>query len=202
MIVAVMPFLIYDALEAIQYTCVIYDFTILAQYVLYDNETLRYIEHALCRMEKTIIAFEHHRLINFMLCEPIFNYPKFHIMNQFVQCIWDYGSAVNYNIAYSKAAYKYLFKVFYNRPNKKEFNLQIWQHNVRHNNILAMKDVIVIEKAREKKRLSKGIADTTAPAVMAWASSLIDLAGRYIWAMNNADLDAAKELGLIGIKKY
>lgn len=30
---------------------------------------------------------------------------------------------VNYNIAYNKVAHKYLFKVFYNKINKKKYNL-------------------------------------------------------------------------------
>ncbi len=53
LIAAAIPLLIYDALEAIQYTWTILDFTILAQYVSHDDETLRYMEHALYRLEKT-----------------------------------------------------------------------------------------------------------------------------------------------------
>ena len=37
---------------------------------------------------------------------------------------------------------------------------------------------------------------------MTQALSPVDLAEKYIWAINNADLYAAKELGLTGIKKY
>ena len=33
-------------------------------------------------------------------------------MSHFVYYIWDYGSAVNYNIAHGKAADKYFLKVF------------------------------------------------------------------------------------------
>ena len=88
-------------------------------------------------------------------------------MSYFVQCIQDYDNAVNYNTAYSKAAHKYLFKVFYNRTNKKKYNSQIWQHNIRHTNIIAMKDVIIIEGTREKKKLSKNIADITGSAEVA-----------------------------------
>ena len=125
----------------------------LAQYVSHDDKTLRYMEHALYRLEKTKIAFEHHRPINSKLCWPTFNYPKFHAISHFVQCIRDYGSAVNYDTAHSEAAHKYLLKAFYNRTNKKEYNLQIRQHNVCHTNIITMKDVIIEEKAREKEGL-------------------------------------------------
>lgn len=41
-----------------------------------------------------------------------------------------------------------------------------------------MKDMIISKKAREKERLSVDIADTTAPAEMAQASSPVDLVGR------------------------
>ena len=84
------------------------------------------MEHVLYTLEKTKIAFEYHRPIDSKLCRPTFNYPKFHAINHFVQCIWDYGSKVNYDIAHSKAAHKYLLKAFYNGMNKKEYDSQIW----------------------------------------------------------------------------
>ncbi len=65
-----------------------------------------------------------------------------------------------------------------------------------------MKGVIISEKAREEKMLPESITDTTAPAEVARVLTPVDLARRYNWAMSNADLDVAKELGLTGIKKY
>ena len=97
----------------------------LGQYIFYDNETLRYIEHALHKLENTKISFEHHRPINSKLCLTIVNYPKFHVMSHFVQCIWDYCSAVNNDTAHSKVMYKYPFIAFYNKTKKKDYNLQI-----------------------------------------------------------------------------
>ncbi len=83
------------------------------------------------------------------------------------------------------------------------YKLQIRQHNVCHTNIIAMKDVLISNKVREEEMLSEGIADTTALAKVARISSLVDFAGRYNWVISNADLDAAKKLGLTaGIKKY
>ena len=80
----------------------------LAQYLLHDKKKLRYIEHTLYKLEKTKIAFEQYLPIDSKLCQPIFNYPKIYPISYFVQYIWDYGSAVNYNTAYSKAVHKYL----------------------------------------------------------------------------------------------
>ena len=128
---------------------------------------LRYIKHALYRLEKTKIVFEQHWLIDSKLCQSTFNYPKFHAISHFFQWIQDYGSVVNHDTAYSKAAHKYFLKTFNNKTNKKEYKSQIWQHNVRHTNIIAMKDVIMLEKTREKEKLSKSTADIIALAEMA-----------------------------------
>ncbi len=68
LIVVATPLLIHDAPEAIQCTRAILDFIMLAQYVLYNEETLRYMEHALYRLEKTKITFEQHRPIDSKLC--------------------------------------------------------------------------------------------------------------------------------------
>ena len=65
-----------------------------------------------------------------------------------------------------------------------------------------MKDVISSEKIRKKEKLSEDPTDTTAPAEVAWASSLVDLAWRYNWAMSKADMEATKELGLTEVKNY
>ncbi len=87
LIVAATPLLIHDAPKTIQCARAILDFIILAQYVLHNEETLRYIEHELYRLEKTKIAFEQHWPIDSKLCRPTFNYPKFHAISPFVQCI-------------------------------------------------------------------------------------------------------------------
>ena len=58
LIVAAISLLIYDTLEAIQYTQVILDFTMLAQYISHNKETLRYMEYVLYKLEKTKIVIE------------------------------------------------------------------------------------------------------------------------------------------------
>ncbi len=65
-----------------------------------------------------------------------------------------------------------------------------------------MKDVIILEKIRKEEILSKDIVDTTMSAKVAWVLSLVDFTRRYNLAMNNANLDVAKELRLTSIKKY
>ena len=76
--------------------------------------------------------------------------------------------------------YKYFLKAFYNKTNKKKYKSQIWQHNVRHTNIITMKDVIFLKKARvEKEKLSKITADIIVLAEVAQILNSIDLALRY-----------------------
>ncbi len=201
LIATAMLLLIHNASEAIQYAQVILDFTILAQYVLYNDKTLWYMKHTLYRLEKTKIAVEHHWPINPKLYRPAFNYPKCYAISHFVQCIRNYGSAVNYDTAHSKVAYKYLLKAFYNRTNKKEYHSQIQQYNVCYTNIIAMKDVILVAE-RGRELLAMENADKTAIAEVAKMSSAIDLGSKHSWAISNADMDVARDLGLTSIKKY
>ena len=143
-------------------------------------------------LEKTKIASEQYWPINSKLWQPTFNCPKFYTISHFVQYIWNYSSVVNYNIAYSKAMHKYLLKAFSNKTSKKEYKLQIWQHNVHHTNIIAIKDVIILDQVREKEKLSEKTAETPELAKVAQKSSSVDLALRYKWAIRNADVDIAK----------
>lgn len=92
--------------------------------------------------------------------------------------------------------------MFYNKTNKKEYNLQIWQNNIRYTNIISVKNIIILKKASKIEELSGGIADKIAPAKVAWALTPVDLAWRYKWTINNAHLDEANGLGLTSIKKY
>ena len=60
-------------------------------------------------------------------------------------------------MVYSKIAYKYLFKVFYTKKNKKKYKSQILEHNIRYTNIIAMQNTIFIVKilvrSAKKKKL-------------------------------------------------
>ena len=164
LIAAATLLLMHNALKAIYCARAILDFTILAQYQLHDNETLFYMEHALYKLDKIKIAFENHRLINIKLFQPTFNYPKFHTMTYFVQCICDYGSKINYDTAHREAAYKHLFKAFYRRINKKKYELQILEHNIRHTNVIAMQNVILIAKLPVKSAKKKELVVDTPEA--------------------------------------
>lgn len=100
---------------------------------------------------------------------------------------------INYNIAYSKTAYKFQLKTFYNRTNKKKYDLQIRKYNVYYTNRIIIKNLIITKKAGEKKKLSKDIVNITVLAEVPQALNLNNLAKRNIWTMSNTDLNGAKK---------
>ena len=89
--------------------------------------------------------------------------------------------------------YKYLFKIFYNTINKKEYDSSILQYNIYHINIIAIKNVIILEKIKKKKELLViDILDTTALVNMAQVLNFDDFIKNYNWTRDNNDLDAVK----------
>lgn len=91
----------------------------------------------------------------------------------------NYDSIVNYNTAYNEVAYKLFFKIFYNRINKKQYNLK-FGIIIYHINIIVIKNVIFLEKISEKKELLMGILDITELLEMVQVSSPINLAEKCI----------------------
>lgn len=70
-----------------------------------------------------------------------------------------------------------------------------------HTNIIAIKNVIILEKARKKEgQLIERNGIKQAEVVK--MSSSIDLDSKYIWTRSNTDIDAIRDLGITGIKKY
>ena len=85
----------------------------------------------------------------------------------------------NYDTAHNKAAHKYLLKVFYNKTNIKSITCKFGNIILYLNNIIAIKDVIIEEKIREKEGLLEDITDTNASAEVTLASNLVDLTEKY-----------------------
>ncbi len=174
----------------------------LTQYLSHDNETLSYMEHALYRLDKTKIAFENYRSINAKLFRPTFNYPKFHAMTHFLKCIQDYGSVINYDTAHSEVAHKYLLKAFYGRTNKKEYKSQILKHNIRHTNVIAMQDAILMAQVLDESAKRKQLIVDTPDVEVTWVCSATNVLLKYNWHLNPTDDKAAVDLGLQSVKKY
>lgn len=64
-----------------------------------------------------------------------------------------------------------------------------------------MKDIIILEKAREKK-LSKSLLNTTIVVEVAQVFGPVDFGLRSRCVMSNINIDIAKKLGQTRVKKY
>lgn len=80
--------------------------------------------------------------------------------------------------------------------------MQIQQYNICYINIIIIKDTIISIKAKKKQKPSKSITHKTMLVKMASISSSINFAKRYKYIISNNDLDKAKKLKFIKIKKY
>lgn len=69
-------------------------------------------------------------------------------------------------------------------------------------NIIIIKDRIISENTRDKKKLSKGLVDIIIPAKVIQISSPINRVHRYKKAISNVDIDTVKKLRLAEVKKY
>ncbi len=174
----------------------------LAQYPSHNDEKLFYMEHALYRLDKTKIIFENHRPIDAKLFRPTFNYPKFHAIIHFVKCIQDYRSVINYDIAYNEVAHKYFLKALYGQTNKKEYESQILKHNIRHTNVIAMQDTILMAKVLDGSAKRKQLVVNTPDAEVTRVCSATNILLKYNWHLNLTDDKVAVDLGLQSVKKY
>src|SRR5277367_6246025 len=125
------------------------DFILMAQYKTHDNETLRYMDHALYRIDRMKVAFKALRPVDKSTDEGHFNFPKFHIMTHYTSFIRDFGAADNFDTEHSEAGHKYQVKEFYKRTNKRQgYEDQICLHITRRTKMLAMEDALFHDQSR------------------------------------------------------
>lgn len=83
------------------------------------------------------------------------------------------------------------------------YNIQIWQDNIRHINIIAMKDIIKVAKKNRKNQEPLAEKFNKAAIIkIAKVLKAIDMNSKYKQAINNTDINAARDLRLTSIKKY
>jgi hypothetical protein len=146
----------------------IIDFILLAQYKTHNDETLRYLDHALYRIDKTKVVFKQFRPVDKVTAEGHFNFPKFHAMTHYTSFIREYGAADNFDTEHSEAAHKYHVKAFYGRTNKRrDYENQICLHNTRRINMLAMANILFHKKSRHTTQSGNSIeAQVSVPTRM------------------------------------
>jgi len=104
---------------AIYFTRVVVDFIIFAQYYLYDEKTLKYIKHALYRINIFKKNIYYLRSIIKVCSNEYFNFPKFYVIIHYLNFIRLYGAVNNFDIKYSETIYKYFIKEYYFKTNKR-----------------------------------------------------------------------------------
>ena len=88
--------------------------------------------------------------------------------------------------------------MFYKKINKKEYNVKILRHTINYTNIIAIKNVIIYKKTREKKR-QLVVANPIKLGVIPKIIKLIDLKSKYFWTITNINIDIEKNLELIDL---
>jgi hypothetical protein len=96
------------------------DFVLMTQYRLYDENTLRYLDHALYRMNFFKDKFRYLRSQNKNTEKNHFNFFKFHVMSHYSNYIRKYEIADEYNTFHDNIKYKYIFKEYYEKINKRD----------------------------------------------------------------------------------
>lgn len=74
--------------------------------------------------------------------------------------------------------------------NKKLYDSKIWQYNISYTNIIRIKDIIILEKNREREKLLGGITNKTTLVKVIPILSFNNLDRKYKCAIDsNIDLD-------------
>ena len=81
--------------------------------------------------------------------ETHFNILKLHVLTHYIDFIRLYDIAQSFDTVYEETTHKFLFKIFFARTNKTEnWKKQIMMHNIRHNNIIAMQNILLYSKSK------------------------------------------------------
>jgi len=110
----------------------------MTQYQSHDDESLRYMNNAIYRinvLKEVFKQFQH---------DENFNYFKFHVISHYMNFIQRYEDADDFDTSYMKIAHKFLIKDYYDLTNKwKNFQMQILHHNTWRVNMLTMRNIIL-----------------------------------------------------------
>ncbi len=141
--------LTHESSAAIHCTQAMIDFIMLAQYTSYNEDTLRYMQHAFFQWNKLKKVFWHLWSFNTDTQQKHFNILKFYAMIHYANFIHWYDVVDNVNTKYKKICHRHLIKKFFDCTNKcNTFLNQLIHHNTRHLNLLAMKNVLLYEKTK------------------------------------------------------
>jgi len=105
----------------------------LAQYALYNDNTIRYIEYTLYIIDQIKTAFSRFRLLYHATQEWHFNIPKLYALTYYPYYICKIGSLTSIDVGHSEVMHKLLVKAFFNRINKRSnYQEQLLYYNTRY----------------------------------------------------------------------
>jgi hypothetical protein len=102
----------------LNFSRVLVDFVLITQYRSHDENTLRYLNHVLYRMNFFKDEFRHLRSQNKNIKENHFNFFKFHVMSHYSNYIRKYEIINEYNTFHDDIKHKYMLKEYYEKINK------------------------------------------------------------------------------------
>jgi hypothetical protein len=155
------PLLLESSPHALSYIRALIDFTIIAQYKSHDDQSLRYLELALFRMECYQHAFAEYRPTD-VDGQAHFNTPKRHSLTHYADFIKQFGALNGWDSEHMEAAHKYLLKVFYDLTNKNVGYLkQVASHNTRTTYMQAMANMLLHHFTTKSKLVDNITAEVT-----------------------------------------
>lgn len=150
---AISPLLIKSNPGALKCSRAILDFTTMAGYTYHTEEMLRYMSHALMRIDKTKDVFRDICRNDAQIRENEpghFNFPKWHAITHYPESIHLFGSAVGFIAGIGEVWYITWLKQFFKQTNKRKgWKEQILNHNIRELNMLATEDNLAQEHGRQ-----------------------------------------------------
>ena len=119
------------------------DFVMLARYRSHDDETLRYMDAALTRIDLLKEVFRAYRPKDKTTDQGHFNFPKFHSISHLSDMIRSLGPPDGYTTQVSEKAHVEFLKKYYGRTNRHhDYIEQIMRHDVRHVNMNTLRDTV------------------------------------------------------------
>lgn len=105
-------------------------------------------------------------------------------------------------MVHNKVTHKYLQKMFYGQTNKKKYKSYILMYNIRHINIIAIQDVILIVKLLDWSDIKKQLVADTFDIEIIQICSITNVLLKYNCHLNYTNDKGDIDLGLQNVKKY
>ncbi len=186
-ITIVTSLLIRKASDALYCAWTFMNFVMMIQYQSHDDESLRYMNNAIYRinvLKEVFKQFQH---------DKNFNYSKFYVISHYMNFIQRYEDADDFDTFYMKITHKFLIKDYYNLTNKREnFQMQILHHNTWRVNMLTMKDIIlhdlIMFRSEIDERMKVMITKSSRSLDLTqreWSLSEMNLNRRWNWSSNS-----------------